>query len=355
MKNVTIEDVAKRAGFSKATVSAVLNNKDVVAEATRRTILEAIEALNYRPRNAPARPGDGRRKCLGFVIKEAANPYYAEALEGIRAYAAEKGYLVLVGSSEGSFEQERALVEKYVDYGFDGLILTPILSEDSDLSHVFELKRRNVPFVLLERVRGLQADLVDVDNVLASCMAVRHLIDQGHTRIAHFAGPRYSIHSEERIEGVRQAFSETRHVFDRDLVVYTGDALADGYREGLRFFGEAGDDRPTAVTCYNDLVAIGLMKALSELGLRVPEDVSVVGFDDLELLKYLPVPLTSVRVPKQEMGRNAAEILIRRIESARTYPVQKVAVDAQLVLRASTRSLDAPPVPPPASDDDGTD
>jgi LacI family transcriptional regulator/LacI family repressor for deo operon, udp, cdd, tsx, nupC, and nupG len=166
--------------------------------------------------------------------------------------------------------------------------------------------------------------------------AVRHLIDLGHTRIRHFGGPEYSLHSDQRIRGVQAAYSESHLVYSDRQVVRAGDSLEDGYRAGLKYFREWSEDRPTAVSCYNDLVALGLCRALRELGLRVPEDVSVVGYDDLQLLDYISPRLTSVRVPKHEVGQTAAEILHRGIESGASNPPQKVYLRAKLVVGEST-------------------
>jgi LacI family transcriptional regulator len=343
VNNPTISDVAALAGVSKSTVSAVLNHKKI-NESTRRTVLRAIDELNYRPRPSARRgfrPATG--KTITFVVKEAPNPYYAEILLGIQEVAGDQGYLTAVSSSEGRYEVERRIVEQCMEREVDGLIITPILSDDVDLSHLFELKRHGAPFVLLEEVRGIRANLVDVDNVKASCEAVKFLIDQGHSLIVHFAGPKYSKHSQERADGVRRAFSESHLRFDDAMIVPVGASLEDGHRAGLDYFGTRRKDRPTAVTCYNDLGALGLLRALRELKLGVPEDVSVIGFDGLDLLDYFPVPLTTVRVPKYEMGKRAAEILIRQIES-RTSPAaepEKVSLNAELVVRQSTRPLTA--------------
>ncbi|HEY8485184.1 MAG TPA: LacI family DNA-binding transcriptional regulator [Longimicrobiales bacterium] len=340
MKKPTIVDVAARAGVSKSTVSAVINNKDVVSESTRRAVLQAIEELNYRP-NPAARRGFRplTSKSIHFIVKEAPNPYYAEALAGIQEVAGKKGYLVSVSSSDGRSELEKQIVEQCMEREVGGLIIAPIRDDDSDLSHIFELKRHNIPFVLLENVRGIRANLVDVDNVKASSEAVKYLIEQGHSRIVHFAGPRYSEHSQERAEGVRRAFSESHLVFDESMIVHAGDSPEDGYRTGLEYFRGKGKERPTAVTCYNDLVALGLLRALRELGIRVPEEVSVIGFDDLRILAYFPLALTTVHVPKYEMGKRAAEMLIRQIESSKELPVEKVLLEAKLMIRDSTRPL----------------
>jgi LacI family transcriptional regulator/LacI family repressor for deo operon, udp, cdd, tsx, nupC, and nupG len=340
-KRATIIDVAKEAGVSKATVSAVLNDAGPVRDSTRDRVRAAIESLNYR--RAPAvgaAAATTSARSLALVIKEFDNPYYAEVISGARTAAMAKGYTLLVVSSEGEYDAERRAVDMLQSKHVDGLIVTPVLNEHADLSHLFELKRHNFPFVLLEEIRGVPASLVDIDNVEGSRLAVAHLIENGHTRIVHFAGPDYSTHSRERVNGVRRACSASRLIFGDDDVVVAGAHLEDGYRCGLEFFrGRDAADRPSAVTCYNDLVAIGLCRALLELGLRVPDDVSVVGFDDIPLLAYLPVPLTTVRMPKVEMGRVAAQMLIRHVESKEVVPPRKVYLSAELVVRGSTRPL----------------
>lgn len=339
-KRVTISDVAGRAGVSKATVSAVLNDKGTVRDTTRDRVQAAIRDLNYRPQSVRGLSRVGDRRSIGLLIKEIDNPYYSEVVAGIRAYGRERGYAVVVASSEGEACAEQETTELLRRQGVAGLVVTPVMDNDTDLSHLFELDRRNFPFVLLEQIHGLRASLVDVENVGASRAAAEFLIRQGHKKIIHFAGPSYSMHSEERIDGVRRAFSGSSLVFPDEAIVKVGAHLEDGYREGLQYFREQhGSDLPTAVTCYNDLVALGLIRALKELGLSVPGDVSVIGFDDLALLPYAGVPLTTVHVPKVEMGERAMEMLIRRIEASEALPAERVYFEGKLVERASTRPI----------------
>jgi len=346
-KRPTITDVAASAGVSKATVSAVLNDSDTVKDATRDRVLAAIELLNYRPTQLAGRGAAARRdRSVAVVIKEYDNPYYAEIIAGARAVADAHGYTLLVVSSEGEYAAEHRAVALLRGKDVDGIIATPVLDDHADLSHFFELKRRNVPFVLLEEVRGVRASIVDVDNVEASRRAVEHLFALGHTRVVHVAGPAYSVHTEERVAGVHRAFSASHLAFTDDVIVHAGAHLVDGYRAGLALFGRKRPraERPTGVTCYNDLVAIGLCRALRELGLRVPEDVSVVGYDDVPLCEYLAVPLTTLHVPKHEMGTQAAELLVRQIESKQPRAPEKVYLAAELVVRGSTGP---PPVAAP--------
>jgi LacI family transcriptional regulator len=333
----TITDVAREAEVSKATVSAVLNDRGTVKDSTRARVLEAIERLNYRPSQLAPSTDSSSLKSLGIVGKEIDNPDYAEGGLGARARAVENGYSLVVLSSEGEYDAERRAVELMRAKQIDGLIATPVLDAHADLSHFFELKRRNYPFVLLEAVRGVPASLVDVDNVEASRRAVEHLIALGHTRIVHFAGPEYSMHTHERVDGVRRACSASHLVFGDDGIIAAGAHLESGYRAAAAFFATTdAASRPTAVSCYNDLVAIGVMRALREIGLRVPDDVSVVGFDDIPLAEYLAVPLTTVRVPTFRMGTIAADMLITHVESRTAVPVQRAYLEAQLVIRAST-------------------
>ncbi|MEO6528797.1 MAG: LacI family DNA-binding transcriptional regulator [Gemmatimonadaceae bacterium] len=338
MTRATIYDVAQYASVSASTVSAVLNDKPTVKDSTREHVLHAIEALSYRPRPAIRRPAAplGLRS-VGFILREPANPYYAEIMSGAEPYLYERGYRMLVGASHGVGQREREVAELFKLKDFDGILLTPVRDRHTDMAHLFDLRRRNIRFVLLEEVPGIQASLVDVDNVDGAKQAVQHLIDLGHARIVHFAGPANSLHSDERLAGVRAAYSESHLVFSDALIVQAGDGLEDGYRAGLEFFRDRQvTEHPTGVTCHNDLVALGLCRALKELGLRVPDDISVVGYDDVPLLDFVSPPLTSVRVPKREVGRIAAEMLHEEIEHGPPRTPRKVYLRAELVVRDST-------------------
>lgn len=346
-ERATISDVARQAGVSKATVSAVLNDHGTVRDSTSARVLTAIAQLNYRPTQLASSTKVTGLKSLGIIVKEIDNPYYADVVLGARSRAVDSGYSLLVVSSEGEYDAERRAVELMRAKQIDGLIATPVMDRHADLSHFFELKRRNYPFVLLEAVSGVPASLVDVDNVEASRRAVEHLIGLGHTRIVHFAGPSYSMHTHERVNGVRRACSASHLMFGDDDILPAGAHLESGYQAALAYFAApSSSPRPTAATCYNDLVAIGVMRALRELGLRVPDDVSIVGFDDIPLGQYIDVPLTTVHVPTGRMGRIAADMLITHVESKTAVPVQRAYLDAQLVVRASTRPPDHP-VPAP--------
>ena len=340
-KRPTISDVARQTGVSKATVSAVLNDSANVGSDTRDRVIAAIDLLNYRPTQQSGVRAASRYRSIALIIKEHDNPYYDEVTAGVRAFAETQGYMLFVVSSEGSYSAEKRAVELLREKGVDGLIAAPVMDEHADLSHFYELKRRNFPFVFLEQVRGVPASLVDLENVGASQKAVEYLFALGHRRVAHLAGPEYSLHSEERADGVRRAYSSTHLVLAPEDIVAAGAHFDDGYRAGRMLFeSRLRSEWPTAITCYNDLVAMGLVKAIIDLGLRCPQDVSVIGFDDIRFCETFLVPLTTVRVPKYDMGNMAAQMLIQHIESRQAVTPRRVFLDAALVVRASA----SPPV-----------
>jgi LacI family transcriptional regulator/LacI family repressor for deo operon, udp, cdd, tsx, nupC, and nupG len=342
-KRPTITDVAKQTGVSKATVSAVINDSTAVKTDTRDRVLAAIDLLNYRPTQRSGAKSPRRYRSIAVIIKEHDNPYYDEVVAGVRAHAETQGYMLFVVSSEGSYASERRAVELLRDKDVDGLIAAPVMDEHADLSHFFELKRRNFPFVFLEQVRGVPASLVDLENVGASQKAVEYLFGLGHRRIAHFAGPAYSTHSQERVAGVHRAYSSSDLVFGADDIVHAGAHFEDGYRCGHALFQSRSEsERPTAVTCYNDLVAMGLCKALSELGIRCPEDVSVVGFDDIEISAFLHPALTTVRLSRAAIADRAFQALFRagKREDG-PLPALEYRIRPELIIRNSTAPVAA--------------
>ncbi|MFW5972354.1 MAG: LacI family DNA-binding transcriptional regulator [Bacteroidota bacterium] len=343
-KRVTIRDVARRAGVSTGTVSAVINNRPSVRANTREHVLGVMERMGYAPSSAARRLGglhsdlDVFEPAIGLVVKELDNPFYTEVMIGARDELAAAGYLAFLTSSGGDFSAEGRLIDAARNRSMSGAIIAPVLHEQVDLSHLFELRRSGYPFVLLENVPGLQASSVSVDNIQAAQMAASHLIHSGHERIVHFAGPAYTQHTRDRITGFERAFSQSHLRFHPELVVGAGAHFREGYETAVRYFSAAGAERPTAVTCFNDLVAMGVLKALAEAGLRVPDDVSVVGFDDIPMAAFFSVPLTTVSVAKREMGRLAARTLLRQLAQPGTDPEQ-VLMEARLVERRSTRHI----------------
>ena len=347
MKRITIQDVADKAGVSKGTVSAVINGKNSVKPATRERILAAMKELNFRPRGTArnlgmARNGNGgdEDKSIGIIIKDLNYPFYTSIASGARAYANSRGYSVVITSSQDSHESEKKLSHLFATKDVKGAIIAPVVEGEAEIEHLFKLKMVNFPFVLLEDVKGIQANVVAIDNSRSIKQAVKYLMDNGHRNIVHFAGPQRSSHTEERIAGFRNAFSESPLVFKDAMVVPIGHAYEEVCSRTKEYLGNFNkDDVPTAIVCFNDHQALAVMMTLQELNLRVPEDISIIGNDDINYAKIYPKPLTTIRAPQNEIGRRAAEILINNIESSEILPVERVVLETEFIIRESTRVL----------------
>jgi LacI family transcriptional regulator len=341
MKRITIIDVAKRAGVSKGTVSAVINAKNTVKPGTRDHILNVMKELHFRPKGVARNLKNGKEdKSIGIIIKDLNYPFYTSIAAGVEEYASNKGYSVIITSSENDHEWEKKFTHLFSAKDIKGAIIAPIIEGTSEIEHLFKLKMINYPFVLLEDVKGIQANVVAIDNLKAIKKAVKYLIDSGHTKIVHFTGPLASSHTRERIEGFRHAFSESTLAFNDEMIVSIGSRYEESYANTLKYFkNRSKNDYPSAIVCFNDQQALAVITALKKIGIQVPEDISIVGNDDIYYAKIYPVPLTTIRAPKEEIGRTAAEILIRNIESSTIIPIERVVLDTEFIIRESTRVL----------------
>lgn len=343
MKRMTIEDVARRARVSKGTVSAVINAKNSVKAGTRDHVLEIMKELNFRPKGVARNLKNGAQdKSIGIIIKDMNYPFYTAIAAGAKDYANSKGYSVIVASTDDDHKCEKQLSHLFSTKDIKGTIIAPIVQGAAEIEHLFKLKMINYPFVLLEDVRGIQANVVAIDNIRAIKRAVQYLISSGHSKIVHFAGPPQSSHTQERIEGFRHAFSESTLAFKGEMVVSIGSHYEECFAKTLEYFRNRNrQDYPTAIVCFNDHQALAVMMALKELEIHVPEDISIIGNDDIYYAKIYPVPLTTIRAPQQEIGRRAAEILIRNIESSTLLPIERVVLDTEFIVRQSSRVLNA--------------
>lgn len=330
----TIADIAQLAQVSKATVSAVLNDRPGISPATRARVLAVIKKFNYRPNEIARSLSSRKTRSIGLVIKEIDNPYFARIMKGVFDICREKGYTVLLGSSELSPVQERQSIEALANQRVGGLIISPLQGPDSDFTWLADLLRDRYPLVMLGQVRNYHTTVVDIDNVQAACKAVEYLIALGHRDIAYFAGPSYSSHSEERQRGYQQALMNHGLPVRPEFILPVGSERELGYQAGLTLFRRPGP-HPTAFFCYNDLVAIGLANALHTLHIAVPQEVSIIGCDDLDLSPCYRIPLTTIHVPAYEIGRAAAERVIHDLESGDHADPQIVLFEARLVERFS--------------------
>ena len=336
-----MEVVAAHAGVSIATVSRVLTNAKLVRPETRQRVLEAVTALGYRP-SGPARAlARNRTHTLGLAMTDLAQPFYAELTRAVEAAAQAHGYTVVLANGAGDSRREAGYLELLAERRVDGIL---VASWGITERHVDWLVRAPVEVVLVScRAIGVALPAILSASRDGARAAAEHLIALGHRRLAEVTGPAHSAAAPDRHRGVLDALSATG-ITDDELAV----AHCDGdFESGERAVAEllSGTPRPTAVICYNDLVAAGALKAARNAGLQVPRDLSVIGFDDVPLARMVEPPLTTVAQPIAEMATWAVERIVAALagSAAGTMDGEPAIVElpCTLVIRASTA---APPI-----------
>jgi len=306
---VTIRDVAEQAAVSLGTASNVLNRPDRVAPETRERVLEVIERLGFVRSSAAHQMRSGNSRCFGAVVLDAANPFATETVRGLEDVVHEHGCAVYVCSTDGSPDREERYLRLLEEQRVQGILITPATRS---IRHLQTLRDRGTLVVLLDR-RSADGDLcsVSVDHAHGGELAADHLFELGHRRIAFINGPLHLSQCAERRRGMRRAAREAGFDADESIVEYTIDPLT-SLEQAERHVDEllALEDRPTAVVCVNDQIAFTVLRALAQRRVRVPRDISVVGYDDVEFAAMLTPALTSIRQPKYEVGRAAAELLL---------------------------------------------
>jgi LacI family transcriptional regulator len=330
----TQNDVAQRAGVSQATVSLVLNkvSRSNIPEETRLRVINAIDELGYRPNTLASSLRLGKTQTLGLILPDIANPFFAEVSRSIEIAAFEQNYNLILCNTEGDIDRELLYVDVLCNRQVDGIIFVAMGDQADSLQRVL---CKNIPVVMIDRdLPGTEVDAVLTDNRLGGFQATQHLIDLGHYRIGCIAGPSSVTPSAGRGEGYLAALAEHNIPADENLYVrgdfhpYSGWAAA---RSML-----ALREPPTAIFAGNDLMAIGALRAITEAGLHVPEDISLVGFDNIELASYTNPPLTSVAQPIHEAGQMAVNFLLERIREP-DQPFRRAILPTSLIVRNSSK------------------
>jgi len=332
----TIYDVARRARVSTATVSRALNGTSAVASQTRERIDRAVRALGYRP-NVVARSLVTKvTHTIALLLPDITNPFFPDLVKGVQTLADERGYTVLLCSVAGDASREEEYLEMLSAKQVDGALLVGLVCGHQTIAR---FARHGIPIVSLDRnIDYPRAPIVQVNHRKGARVATEYLLELGHRGVAHISGPIGLRVSQERLAGYREALNKAGIGYDPGLVV-SGNFTEEAGYTGIEALLEAATAF-TAVFAANDLAAIGATAALKDRGHRVPEDVSVVGFDDIRLAAYTSPPLTTIRQPTYEMGRRATELLIDAIHSRGSIRrIQPVVFDGELIVRASSARL----------------
>jgi len=318
-KAASIYDVARESGVSVFTVSAVVNNKSHVGKSLREKVEAAIRKLNYRPNLVARSLAKQRTHTIGMIVPDIGNPFFPIVVRGAEDAAQRHGYNLLLCNSDDSLDKEERAVELLLSKRVDGILLTKA-AEDFRPSLQQMIKDVNIPFVLVMRTYPkLTKDAVITDDYHGAYEAVSHLARAGRKRIALVSGPLKVSNAKERWQGFHDALKAEGLPYEEDLVVEGDYRLESGYRAGHSLFSR----RPDGIYVANHLMTVGLLKAAEEMGLRCPEDFGLVSFDDYPWLGIFRPRLTTVELPKHQLGSEAAELLIRRITGDTSKPVLK--------------------------------
>jgi LacI family transcriptional regulator len=328
----TIRDVARRAGVGQATVSRVLNGSAARPE-TRERVLKAAAELGFVPNRLARGLVAKSTRTIGLVIPDITNPFFPSLTRGVEDSASSGGYSVFLCNTDNDPATEELELRRLSEHRVDGIIFVGTTNRRDLLESVLAT---GVPMVMTDRpVDDLDADSVLVDNNAGARAACRHLIDLGHRRIGLVAGTSRTRTGQERVTGYREALREAGISVDESLMAQGNYTLESGYQAAQVLFGRF--PRPTAIFAANDVMAIGVIRAAEEAGLTVPDDLSVVGYDDIQFASMVRPALTTVRQPAYEMGRSAMTMLLERISGEAAGAGRQHLFQPELVVRATTR------------------
>jgi len=332
-KKVTIKDIARKANVSHTTVSRALNNKSRIKSDTKEKILSIAKQLNYRPDFIARSLVMRRTKTLGLVITTIANPFYTELSQGIETTAIGLGYNIILCSTNYDLSAEKKYIDMLESKGVDGIIFTSAHMGDPN---IIGLAEEEFPIILVNRrtyhpiVRD-KVDYVGVDNLRGGFLAVEHLIKLGHERIGVIGGSSESSVGFERLEGGKKALAAYGLEGAGDYFL-EGDFLrGSGYQGGKRFLEM--EKRPTAIFATNDYMALGAYQAIMEGGIKVPEEIALIGFNDIEFTSMKGIELTTIGQKKYEMGALAVKTLVDRIEGRKSGPPEQIILEPELIIR----------------------
>ena len=329
-----MKDVASRAGVAVGTVSNVLNHPDLVRPLTRARVEAAMEELGFIPNGSARQLRAGRSRCLGLVVLDVTNPFFTEVARGVEDYAQAAGYAVILCNSDEAHDKERRYLRVLEEQRVRGILITPVHGRSPELRRI---RDRGTPVVLLDRPGSPAQCSVAVDDRRGGEIAVTYLLGLGHRSIALVNGPTAFRQCADRRWGAYRAVEHAGLDPGQILTEVTvpamnpraGAAAADDLLRGPQ-------DKPTAVFCANDMLALGLLRGLSQAGVGVPGDLAVVGYDDIEFAADAAVPLTSVRQPKYQLGRAAAELLLDEADRPAEHEHRRIVFTPELVVRASS-------------------
>jgi LacI family transcriptional regulator len=333
-ETVSVVDVAARAGVSLGTVSNVLNRPDRVAPATRDRVMAAIRDLGFVRNEAARQLRAGRSRTIGLVVLDVGNPFFTDLAKGVETTAGKSGLSVVLCNSNDESEREQHYLSLLQEQRAFGILITPVGKVTATMEAI---RRTGTPVVLVDRGSNRRQCSVSVNDRVGGELAVAHLISQGHERIAFVGGPMSINQVSERLAGARAAL-HAGGLNDSALTVIETPRLdvASGRDVGDQLAAMSSEQRPTAVFCANDLLALGVLQDTTRRQLAVPAELAIVGYDDIDFAAAAAVPLTSVRQPRAQLGHAAMELLLEEAAEPDTHQHRQIVFEPELVVREST-------------------
>lgn len=335
MAAASIKEVARHAGVSLGTVSNVLNRPSSVAPATRQRVLDAIAELGYVRNDSARQLRAGQSRTVAIVVLDVANPFFTDVVRGAEQVIEEAGAMLVVCSSGEDRARERRHLELLEEQRVRGVLITPV--GHGDQPDLERLHTRGIPVVLVDRGSGhANRCSVAVDDVMGGRLAIEHLLHHGHHRIAYCGGPFTIPQVADRHAGAAAALADHHNTANLQIAPTKGLTVTAGRHAAAELVTLPTPQRPTAVFCANDLIALGVLQELTARGLRVPDDIAIVGYDDIEFAGAAAVPLSSIRQPREQLGRTAAQLLLEEANTATTHRHRHVVFQPELITRHSS-------------------
>ena len=332
---MSLRDIAKHAGVSVGTASNVLNRPGLVAPETVKRVQQVMDELGYIPNGYVKQMSVGHSRTLGLVVPNVFNPFFAEVARGVEDAAAKKNYAVFICNTDESPDREERFMGVLVEQLVKGVLITPTSMKPA---HIKTLRERGISVGLLSAPGKSSSECsVTVNDVFGAEIAIEHLVELGHQHIAWICGPDSIPQVIDRTKGV--AIAAKHHKIQVDTVRSPSMKFDGGVQAAEEIL--AMNPRPTGIFCANDLLALGVMRTLLAAGVKIPEDISLIGYDDIEFALTAPVPLSSIIQPAYQLGYTATQLLLSECDSIETHAHQDVRFQPELIARASTAAVKA--------------
>jgi LacI family transcriptional regulator len=336
---VTLKDLAAYCGVHTSTVSRVLRGKEnlKISEKTRKKIFSAAKKFNYQPNQTARTLRLKKSNTIGLIVPDISNPFFSRIAKRIDNLAYDAGYMLIVVSTDENQQKEHHFVNEFLSRGVEGLMLIPAQDE---YKHIQGLLNDNFPLVLIDRnFENFKANVVISNNEEASYEAVKYLSELGHKRIAVLSGRQNLYSIKKRIQGYKKAVKDFNLEQNSELIAGDGHRIEDGFKATMNLLNL--EIPPTALIISGNLISVGALTAIGEKGLKVPQDISIIGFTDSLYSEFLSTPMSTISHPLQEIGEKAINLLFKHMKSAKKLPYEKIIVKTVLTIRESVGSVNS--------------